>query len=146
MTSEDDRDRAVERLLRRSSAGATGSPRPGRCLDPEIAAAWVDGGLLPHERAAVESHVSECTRCQAIVATLTRTTPAGRSGGAMVAALVEMGLARSADGGRCGRRLVDRDAERADATTERAARSRRAGHDASAERGACDARRSQPID
>lgn len=79
MKSEDDRDRAVERLLQQSSADTLGSARQGHCLDAEVAAAWVDGTLLPHELRAVESHVSECARCQAIVATLARTAPAGPS-------------------------------------------------------------------
>jgi hypothetical protein len=76
---ENDRDRAVERLLQQSSADSLGSARQGECIDAEVAAAWVDGNLLPHELRAVESHVSACARCQAIVATLARTTPADPS-------------------------------------------------------------------
>ena len=47
----------------------------GECLDAETAAAWVERTLLPHEVAAVEIHVADCTRCQELVAMVVRTTP-----------------------------------------------------------------------
>jgi hypothetical protein len=38
-------------------------------------AAWVDGGLGKSELALVEAHASECTRCQALLATIVQTAP-----------------------------------------------------------------------
>jgi len=46
------------------------------CVEADVVAAWVEGGLRPAEAASVEAHVSSCARCQAVMATLIRTTPA----------------------------------------------------------------------
>jgi hypothetical protein len=45
------------------------------CIDGERLAAWADGGLRPAEAATVEQHLSECARCQALLAVFVRTTP-----------------------------------------------------------------------
>jgi len=67
----DDRDQAIERLLRQSlktpPAGATDA-----CLDAETAAAWADGGLSSEELESAELHVADCARCQAMVAGVVR--------------------------------------------------------------------------
>ena len=63
-----ERDKAVETLLRAQKTRATGAA----CLEPEVLAAWVDGGLTDQEIAQVEAHVADCSRCQALVATLAR--------------------------------------------------------------------------
>jgi hypothetical protein len=68
-----DRDRAIERMLRRS--GSTAGPESASCLDAETLAAWGDGGLSPAQAASVEQHVSDCSRCTALLAMLVRTTP-----------------------------------------------------------------------
>jgi len=49
--------------------------REAACVDGETLAAWADGGLRPAEAATVEQHLSECTRCQAILATFVQTAP-----------------------------------------------------------------------
>jgi hypothetical protein len=46
------------------------------CLDAEALAAWVDGGLSPSEQSRAEAHVADCARCQALLGTMTRITPA----------------------------------------------------------------------
>lgn len=76
MNTERDRDRSVERLLRQSLRTGTGSAVSGACLDAETLAAWVDGGLRGHDLATTEAHVSQCARCQAMVAALARTPSA----------------------------------------------------------------------
>lgn len=45
------------------------------CLDAETLAAWMDGGLDQRAVAATEAHVSNCARCQALVATFAKTLP-----------------------------------------------------------------------
>ena len=78
MSSNADRDRAVDDALRRSRAGqsrATAGPPSSECLDPETLALWVDDGLSAAERAVAERHVAGCARCQATLAALVRTTP-----------------------------------------------------------------------
>lgn len=44
-------------------------------LDAETLAAWMDGGLDASSSAAAEAHVSNCDRCQAMVATFVRAEP-----------------------------------------------------------------------
>jgi Putative zinc-finger len=65
----DDRDLAIERLLRQSlktpPAGATDA-----CLDAEMLAAWADGGLSDEELERAQLHAADCARCQAMVAGL----------------------------------------------------------------------------
>jgi hypothetical protein len=46
-------------------------------LDAETLAAWMDGGLDAPSTAAAEAHVSNCERCQAMVATFARTEAPG---------------------------------------------------------------------
>lgn len=69
MNRSDDRDQAIERLLRQSlktpPAGATDA-----CLDAEMLAAWADGGLSSEELERAHLHVADCARCQAMVAGL----------------------------------------------------------------------------
>jgi hypothetical protein len=45
------------------------------CLDAETLAAWMDGALDRPAVAAAEAHVSDCARCQALVATFAKTEP-----------------------------------------------------------------------
>lgn len=44
-------------------------------LDADVVAAWADGSLDPHARAAAEAHAADCTRCQAVLAAMVRTEP-----------------------------------------------------------------------
>ena len=50
------------------------------CLDAETVAAWLDGGLDAAGVAAAEAHASTCERCQALLATVTKTMPAADVG------------------------------------------------------------------
>ena len=71
-----DPDAAIDRLLPAAlEARAAAASEPG-CLDTETLAAWADGALDTRERANVEAHAADCARCQALLATLVRTTPA----------------------------------------------------------------------
>jgi hypothetical protein len=72
---ERDRDQSVEHVLRHVLSGDGSVPR-GACLDGETVAAWTTGSLRPAEVSAVEQHVADCARCQALMAALVRTTPA----------------------------------------------------------------------
>jgi anti-sigma factor RsiW len=75
-------DVAFERHLRdilqaRTStapAAPGGAPGPA-CLDAETLAAWADGELGAHERAAAEAHAADCSRCQTLLAAMIRTAP-----------------------------------------------------------------------
>ena len=50
------------------------------CLDAETVAAWMDGGLDAAGVAAAEAHASTCERCQALLATVTKTLPVPEPG------------------------------------------------------------------
>ena len=69
----DDRDAAVDHLLRRTLQANGTSASPDMCLDAETLAAWADGVLPPGERAVVELHAAGCARCQALLAAMART-------------------------------------------------------------------------
>jgi hypothetical protein len=75
MTRKDDRDRAVDEVLRRSHAAKSIGTPSSACLDPETLALWVDDGLSAAERTTAERHVADCSRCQAALAALVRTAP-----------------------------------------------------------------------
>ncbi len=77
MSGETDRDQSVDRVLRRTRGSRSDSDAgiPDGCLDAETLAAWADGELPSNERAAAEQHAADCTRCQAMLAALVRTTP-----------------------------------------------------------------------
>jgi len=47
-----------------------------QCIDAETLAAWADGGLPAHDAAQVELHLSNCDRCQAVLAAFVRSEPA----------------------------------------------------------------------
>jgi hypothetical protein len=70
-----DREAAVERLLRQSFKAPAGVVPRGQCLDAEMLAAWVDGALKGGELKATEAHLSECSRCMALLATMIKTLP-----------------------------------------------------------------------
>jgi len=69
---EHDRDRAVERLLRRTLTNASAQ---GACIDGEMLTAWTAGALRPEQASVVERHVADCARCQALLATFVRAIP-----------------------------------------------------------------------
>jgi hypothetical protein len=63
------------RLLRETLQSAMTPDASSQCIDTETLAAWSDGSLSARERAAAESHASECARCQALLAAMVRTLP-----------------------------------------------------------------------
>jgi len=63
-------------MLRRSRGAVAADGLSDRCLDAETIAAWIDGDLQAADVTAAEAHVSECARCQAMMAALVRTAPA----------------------------------------------------------------------
>ena len=70
-----DRDRSIERLLRR--AGASNDERATECLDPETLAALADDTLPAAVRRDAEAHLADCDRCQALTAAMVRTDATG---------------------------------------------------------------------
>jgi hypothetical protein len=73
--SEPDRDRTVERLLRRSLKPHADAVPPGPCLAADALAAWADGALAADELEAAEAHVADCSRCQALLAAIIQSAP-----------------------------------------------------------------------
>ena len=73
MSQSRNRDAAVDRWLRRQPASAAELSATDACLDPELLAAWADGGLGAEARVSVEEHLASCARCQAIAGTMART-------------------------------------------------------------------------
>lgn len=65
----------TDRLLRSTLRAGASSGVGDDCLDAATAAAWADGRLDRTGRAAVETHVADCARCQALLAALIRTAP-----------------------------------------------------------------------
>ena len=73
MSTPPSRDRALEHLLRhRTPAAPAMTPA---CADPETLAAWIEGGLDAHAMAETERHLSDCARCQAMLAAIVRSEP-----------------------------------------------------------------------
>ncbi|MFA5908559.1 MAG: hypothetical protein WC815_07275 [Vicinamibacterales bacterium] len=87
MNAERDRDRQLEQLLKHELGAATAAPASAACLDAETVAAWMEGGLNPQAAALAEAHASGCERCQALLATVARTTPAAAAADAKGARL-----------------------------------------------------------
>ena len=75
MNPQNERERSVERLLRESLATSANAPATGSCLDAEMLAAWLDGGLAGSQLTAAQEHVAGCGSCQATLAALVRATP-----------------------------------------------------------------------
>jgi Photosynthesis system II assembly factor YCF48/Putative zinc-finger len=66
--------RSMDDLLRDTLRARAADPTAA-CLDPESAAAFVDGAMSRRERAGAEAHVADCPRCQAVLAALVKSTP-----------------------------------------------------------------------
>jgi hypothetical protein len=72
--SSRERDESIERLLRQSLKG----PQPQQagatdvCLDAEVVAAMIDGGLSGPALAAAQSHLADCARCQSLIGAMAR--------------------------------------------------------------------------
>ena len=67
-----DREDSIERLLKRGRPTADASSE--LCLDPETIGAWLDGTLLPAQRAAAETHAA-IARAESVLAAMVRTEP-----------------------------------------------------------------------
>jgi hypothetical protein len=74
--TDDTRDQAVERLLRRSLEIGSRAEASPDCLDAETFAAWTDGTLRGAALATVEAHVAGCGRCQSMAAIMMHHAPA----------------------------------------------------------------------
>ena len=68
-------DEAIDRLLKATLRG-NDPQSSAACVDAETLAAWSDGTLSTDEAGAVELHVSNCARCQAVMAVFAKTEPA----------------------------------------------------------------------
>jgi len=68
------RDRSIDRLLRRLEPGAD-LPATDTCVDAETLAAWMDGSLSGDALGRAEHHAAGCARCQAMLASMARTAP-----------------------------------------------------------------------
>jgi hypothetical protein len=71
--ADHERDRSLEHLLRQGLRPEP--PTRDACVDAETLAAWMSGSLPRHRAGLVETHVSSCARCQAMVAAFARTEP-----------------------------------------------------------------------
>jgi hypothetical protein len=72
-----ERDRSIDRLLRRRLEPDAGLPAPATdaCVDAETLAAWMDGSLSREALDRAEHHAAGCARCQAMLASMARTAP-----------------------------------------------------------------------
>ncbi len=66
-----DRDRSIERLLRRALPSDHGAPG-GECPDAETLAALADDTLTAAARRDIEAHLADCHRCQTLTAAMVR--------------------------------------------------------------------------
>ena len=74
MSTDPERDQSTDALLRAALPGLPA--RDGvACLSAETLAAWSEGSLLSREAARVDAHLSECSRCQQMLAAFVRTEP-----------------------------------------------------------------------
>jgi hypothetical protein len=78
VTSEPDRDRPLERLLRDAMSDPLEQSTP-QCVDAERLAAWSDGALSRAEREDIEAHMAACVRCQAMLAAFAQAAPPARA-------------------------------------------------------------------
>ena len=72
MTDASRRDESTDALLRRTLGPGHDPDTTDACLDAEIAAAWLDGRLHGTALEHARTHVADCARCQALMATLVR--------------------------------------------------------------------------
>jgi hypothetical protein len=71
----DERDRSIEVLLRQRRQDDADGRISEECVDAEVLAAWADGSLSGTALADAERHVAGCSRCQALLASMAKTTP-----------------------------------------------------------------------
>ena len=74
MSSQTERDRATDALLRASLSGLpAGDASP--CVDAETLAAWSERALPFPDIARIDAHLADCARCQQMLAAFVRTEP-----------------------------------------------------------------------
>jgi Photosynthesis system II assembly factor YCF48 len=69
----DDRDRNFENALASHLRPGSSSPASNTCADPETLAAYHERSLAPDQMASLKTHVTDCERCQQILAHLEAT-------------------------------------------------------------------------
>ena len=67
-----ERDESIERLLRQSLKDSQRAGATDECLDAEVVAAMIDGGLSGPALAAAQSHFADCARCQSLISAMAR--------------------------------------------------------------------------
>lgn len=72
MTDASRRDESTDALLRRTLSPGQEPETADACLDAETAAAWLDGKLHGSALERARTHVADCARCQALMATFVR--------------------------------------------------------------------------
>jgi hypothetical protein len=75
VSTDRQRDADLDRLLR-ATLRQDPAARLGACPDAGLLAAFVEGGTSGDERAAIESHLAACGRCQETLAAMDVGTPA----------------------------------------------------------------------
>jgi hypothetical protein len=75
MRKTDQRDRSIDRLLRRRLEPEATLPATDACVDAETLAAWMDGSLSGDALDRAQHHAAGCARCQALLASMARTAP-----------------------------------------------------------------------
>src|ERR1700686_4284703 len=68
----------LDAILRRAMAQSPGPATP-ECADPETLAAYYGRSLSEPDRARLETHLADCTRCQAQLAAVARADEAAPS-------------------------------------------------------------------
>lgn len=72
MTDASRRDESTDALLRRTLSPGQEPETAEACLDAETAAAWLDGKLHGPALERARTHVADCARCQALMATFVK--------------------------------------------------------------------------
>jgi hypothetical protein len=72
MTDASRRDESTDALLRRTLSPGQEPETADACVDAETAAAWLDGKLHGPALERARTHVADCARCQALMATFVR--------------------------------------------------------------------------
>lgn len=75
VADQDQRDRAIEHVLRHGLGRAATPSSPAACVDGETLAAWSSGALPQADAARIEEHLADCARCQSMLAAFARTEP-----------------------------------------------------------------------
>jgi photosystem II stability/assembly factor-like uncharacterized protein len=75
VSTDPERDQSTDALLRAALPGLPARDSAA-CLNAETLSAWSEGSLPSSQAALVDAHLSECSRCQQMLAAFVRTEPA----------------------------------------------------------------------